>query len=80
MPNHSNKHIREAIKYAEDRGWRVVKAGGQAHIWGNLYCPANRRGGCIIRVFSTPRVPENHARHIRDEVDDCPHAGESGDD
>jgi hypothetical protein len=27
-----------------------------------------QRGGCIIRVFSTPRVPEHHAKHIREEV------------
>lgn len=73
MPTHPNKHIREAIKYAESKNWRVVKANGQAHIWGKLYCPNNQRGGCIIKVFSTPRVPENHARHIKQEVDDCPH-------
>jgi hypothetical protein len=75
MPIHPNKHIREAIKYAENQGWRVVKAGGQAHIWGKIYCPAKQRGGCIIRVYSTPRVPEHHARHVREEIADCPHGG-----
>jgi len=25
--NHSNKHIRDAIRYAESRGWTVTKAG-----------------------------------------------------
>ena len=73
MAQHANKHIREAIRYAEGKGWRVVKAGGQAHVWGQLFCPAGVRGGCIVRVYSTPRSPENHARKIRSEVDKCPH-------
>ncbi|HMC88423.1 MAG TPA: hypothetical protein VKI17_02700, partial [Gemmataceae bacterium] len=41
--------------------------------WGRLYCPAQTRGGCIVTVYSTPRVPENHARYIRRRVDACPH-------
>ena len=24
---HSNKHIRDAIRYAESKGWRVTKSG-----------------------------------------------------
>lgn len=36
---------------------------------------AKTRGGCIISVYSTPRVPENHARYIRHRVDGCPHEG-----
>jgi hypothetical protein len=79
VAKHPNKHIREAIAYAADRGWRVVKAGGQIHIWGNLYCPAQQRGGCIIHVYSTPRVPENHARNIRRGIDDCPHGADEQD-
>lgn len=74
MPEHPNKHIREAIKYAESKGWRVVKASAQAHVWGQLLCPFMARGGCIIRVYSTPRSPEKHAKKIRSEVDRCPHA------
>jgi len=73
MANHPNKHIRAAIKYSKSQGWRVNKASGQAHIWGKLYCPANARGGCIIKIYSTPRNPENHSKHIRDAIDDCPH-------
>ena len=30
--NHSNKHIRDAIRYAESNGWKVTKAGPRAHI------------------------------------------------
>jgi hypothetical protein len=80
MVDHSDKHIREAVRYAEGRGWRVVKSGGSAHVWGQLFCPEATREGCIIRVFSTPRNRQNHARKIRREVDKCPHglgAGEN---
>jgi hypothetical protein len=30
-PMHPNKHIREAIKYALERGWRFVKSRGHGH-------------------------------------------------
>jgi len=68
---HPNKHIREAIKYAINRGWRLTESTG--HVWGQLWCRAMSRDGCIIRVFSTPRNPENHAKHIRRRIDQCPH-------
>jgi hypothetical protein len=68
---HPNKHIAEAVKYAESLGWRLTKSEG--HCWGHLWCPESSREGCRIRVFSTPRVPENHARLIRKDVDSCPH-------
>jgi hypothetical protein len=70
-PRHPNKHIEKAIQYAEQQGWRVEISNG--HDWGRLFCPLGQRGGCIIGVFSTPRNPENHARHIQSEIDLCPH-------
>ena len=73
MVVHSNKHIREAIRYVEGKGWSVTKAGARAHIWGILLCPHSSREGCRIRVMSTPRSPENHARDIRRDADRCPH-------
>ena len=41
-------------------------------------CPGVKersRDGCKISVWSTPRVPEHHAKHIRRQVDNCPHTG-----
>ena len=73
MANHPNKHIREAIKYAEQNGWRVVKASGKAHIWGTLLCPLQEREGCYFHVHSTPRNPESHTKRIRKAVDSCQH-------
>jgi hypothetical protein len=73
MAEHPNKHIREAVQYAVSKDWRLRKAGPRAHVWGQLFCPYARRSGCIIRVFSTPRSPEIHARRIREEVNHCPH-------
>ena len=73
MTNHPNKHIRDAIDDAVLRGWRLVKSGPRAHAWGRLYCPCHSREGCIITVYGTPRVPENHASYIRRLLDVCPH-------
>ena len=73
MNEYPNKHIRDAIDDAIASGWRLVKSGPRAHAWGRLYCPFETRGGCIITVYGTPRVPENHARYICRLVDACPH-------
>jgi hypothetical protein len=81
-PRHPDKHIEKAVRYAESVGWTVEISNG--HAWGKLYCPFRSRGGCMVSVWSTPRNPENHARHIAREVDFCPHqepiADERGDD
>lgn len=70
-PRHPKPPVEHAIKYAEALGWRVTLSSG--HAWGRLFCPFSNREGCIISVWSTPRVPENHARQIRNRVDSCPH-------
>jgi len=72
--DHPNKHIREAVDYALAHGWTLRKAGAQAHIWGMVYCPQHDRTGCHRAVYSTPRIPEAHARDICRAVDRCPHA------
>ncbi len=68
---HPNKNIEAAVAYAEGLGWRVEISGG--HAWGRLFCPLRSREGCKVSVYSTPKNPENHARHIRREVDLCEH-------
>jgi hypothetical protein len=73
VAKHPNKHIRQAIRYAEDNGWTFIKSGPRSHDFGELYCPHHQRGGCIIRVYSTPKHPEDHARWIQRQVDLCPH-------
>lgn len=72
-PRHPNKHIEAAVAYAESLGWRVEKSSGRAHCWGTLYCPRHDRDGCKVAVYSTPRVPENHARQLRSAVELCHH-------
>ncbi len=66
--------LREDWAYAAGQGWAVVKStGGSAHAWGVMRCP----GDCPqVSVFSTPRVPENHARALRRAVDRCSHPKE----
>lgn len=73
-PRYPDKHIERAIQYAEALGWKVHMSNG--HAWGRLYCPHATREGCHISVWSTPRDAENHARHIRRYMDQCPHARE----
>ena len=70
-PRHPKPPIEAAIRYAEQLGWRVEMSNG--HAWGHLLCPKSTREGCIISVWSTPRVAEHHARHIRKKIDSCPH-------
>mgnify|MGYP001560079245 CR=1 FL=1 len=60
------------MKYAEDHGWRFRISNG--HAWGRLYCPKGDSAGCSISVNSTPRRPEDHAKHIRALVGKCGHS------
>ncbi len=76
-PRHPNKHIEEAVSYAESLHWRVEVSGG--HAWWRLYCPERSPEGCIVSVWSSPKKPENHARHIRRAVDLCGHTIPDGD-
>lgn len=68
---HPSRVIEEALTYARAHGWLVIKStGGAAHAWGVMRCP----GDCPqVSIFSTPRVPENHARALRRAVDRCQH-------
>jgi hypothetical protein len=65
---HSNKHIREAIRYALQHGWTFKVSSG--HAFGRLYCPNHCQ--CQFSVWSTPTTPEKQARWIRRRVDRCP--------
>ena len=72
---HTKKEIEAALAYAELQGWRV-QGGGKGHAWGKIYCPYKNdecRCGefCISSVWSTPKNPGNHARHLRRIVDNC---------
>lgn len=70
-PKHPTKEIEAAVAYAEARGWTWRK--GMGHCWGRLLCPHHDRDGCQISVWSTPKVPEHHAKAIKRAVDRCPH-------
>lgn len=68
---HPNKHIRDALDYAEQHGWRFEKARGHAHIYGSIYC-SHGHNDCMMFIHSTPRNPENHGKRIRRTVQECP--------
>jgi len=71
---HPNKEIRKAVEFAVSKKWRVTDAGSSSHAWARLKCPESSRDGCIISVWSTPRVPRHHARQLIKAVDKCPHS------
>jgi len=71
---HSKKEVEEALRYAEEHGWRIDVGG--SHAWGKMYCPNNdkecRCGEfCIASIWSTPKNAGNHAKQIRRVVDNC---------
>ena len=74
IKKHPNKEIQAAIEYALGKNWRVDSSGKSSHAWGRLKCPKESRIGCIISIWSTPRVAENHARQIIRAVDKCEHS------
>lgn len=73
---HPDAHIEDALRHAENHGWRIELLSPRAHGWGKMYCPCNdpecRCGEfCITVIWGTPRSPENHARQLRRIVDGC---------
>lgn len=68
---HPHKEIEAAVCYAEEHGWTFARAG--SHAWGILHCPEPGREGHRFSVYSTPRVPEAHARDLRRVVNRCRH-------
>jgi hypothetical protein len=69
---HPKKEIETALRYSEGRGWSV-KPKPSGHAWGEIRCPSGARGGCRVSVWSSPRDPGNHAKHLMRRVDACPH-------
>ena len=74
-PRRPSKEIEAAVRVAEDLGWTVELSSG--HAWGRLLCPFHSRDGCSISVWSTPRVPEDHARAIIRAVNRYGHCHET---
>ncbi|MDE4915901.1 hypothetical protein PQI07_35560 [Methylobacterium sp. 092160098-2] len=71
---HPKKEVEDALRHAEDHGWRVSVGG--SHAWGEIYCPYDdetcRCGEfCITSIWSTPKNVGNEARKIKRVVDNC---------
>ena len=69
-PRHPNKEIESAIQDLEAAGWSV-DAPLSGHAWGRAYCRCATRDGCIASIWSTPKVPENHAAQLRRRIGQC---------
>jgi hypothetical protein len=76
MDRHPNKEIRAAVDVMVEAGWLIEKRNG--HAWGRAFCPGGV-DGCKppTSIWSTPAVPENHARQLRRAVRQCPHGDET---
>ena len=72
MKEHPDKHIRKAIATALARGWILLPAGKSAHCFGRLVCGVTEHREHMMSIWSTPAVPENHARQIIRMVERCP--------
>ena len=75
---HPSKEIREAVKYAESRGWTFEKSGKSSHAWAIMKCPYNDSdckcgSRCKTSIYTTPRCPQDRADQIRRDVDGCIH-------
>lgn len=75
---HPSKEIEAALCALEELGWQVSEAKGRsAHAWGFVRCPENAkdqcRGGifCQMQVWSTPKVPQKHARELLRKAQGC---------
>lgn len=71
---HPKKEVEEALRYAQEHGWRIEVGG--SHAWGKMYCPYNdadcRCGEfCITSIWSTPKSGGNHAKALKRVVDNC---------
>ncbi|PLR48383.1 hypothetical protein P0E69_08350 [Chimaeribacter arupi] len=69
MRTHPNKHIQAAIDYALSQGWTFLE--GRGHAFGRLYCGTPHHKEHMMSIWSTPAVPERHARQIRRKVERC---------
>jgi hypothetical protein len=69
IPRHAKSVIEAALSNARTQGWIADYPG--SHAWGIIYCP-HGHSQCRMSVFSTPRVPETHAREIHRRVSKCP--------
>lgn len=61
------------IDSAVREGWRWIPNYGKNHVKGELLCHHATTEGCIVRVASTPRNPEGHAKKVARLVLACPH-------
>ncbi len=69
MKKHPNKAIQSAIEYAIAHGWHFHPSSG--HAFGRQVCGYPEHPLHQMSIWSTLRVPENHAKQIRCKIDSC---------
>ncbi|QPC87206.1 hypothetical protein GA830_10985 [Mesorhizobium sp. NBSH29] len=78
-PRHPNKDIEAAISELESLGWSYRPTGRSSHAWGRMVCSQHDPTGCQVSIWSTPRVPRNHADQLRRLGRKCAHSDTRGD-
>ena len=68
-PRHPKKEVEEALDFAEAHGW-LIESPRPGHPWGKAICERAEHD-CLVWIWSTPRVPANHAKQIRRAVYSC---------
>jgi hypothetical protein len=72
-PEHSNPNYHEALQYAQNAKWTLLKFEG--HSWGRIVCDRDLPRGqrCEILVLRSAKGGESFALGIPSKVDGCPH-------
>ena len=73
---HPDRDVENALKYAEQHGWRIHVLSGHAHAWGRMYWPdecmrCGRPRHRMLSVASTLRNAPDHAADLRRSVRRC---------
>lgn len=72
---HPKKEVEEAIAaILTDRWWRLEQPRKTGHVWGVLKCGFGR-GGCLLRVSSTPQNPSEEGEQLGKAARSCRHRG-----
>jgi len=76
-PRHPKKEVEEALDFAEAHGWQI-ESPRPGHPWGKAICERAEHD-CLVWIWSTPRVPANHAKQIRRAIYNCERKEEDDD-
>ena len=70
---HPKKEVEEALAaILADQWWHLEQPRKTGHVWGVLKCGLGR-GGCLVRIPSTPQSPSEEGEQLEREARSCRH-------